>query len=254
MSRPFLILQLSDLHVGGNAEGLDAATALASAIDSVQGLPDQPDAVGVTGDLTNGAADVEYRLARELLARLDAPTYVLPGNHDDRAGLRRNFELPGSGDAPIQQAVDLGPLRLVMLDSTRPGEVAGELDGERLAWLETELARASDQLTLLAMHHPPLATGILACDEIGLPAAERRALGAILDRHPQVLRVVAGHMHRMIAAELSGRTVLAAPSTYLQGRLDFTAPELALVREPPGFAIHALLDGELASHIQPVIG
>src|ERR1019366_3790591 len=121
-------------------------------------------------------------------------------------------------------------------DSTRPGEVAGELDGERLAWLETELARASDQLTLLAMHHPPLATGILACDEIGLPAAERRALGAILDRHPQVLRVVAGHLHRVIAAELSGR------------------PELALVREPPGFAIHALLDGELASHIQPVIG
>jgi 3',5'-cyclic AMP phosphodiesterase CpdA len=55
-------------------------------------------------------------------------------------------------------SVDLGPLRLVVLDSTIPDEDPGALDGERLAWLEAELAAAPEQLTLIAMHHPPLIT------------------------------------------------------------------------------------------------
>jgi hypothetical protein len=59
-------------------------------------------------------------------------------------------------------------------------------------------------------------------------------------------------VHRAIAAELAGRAVLTVPSTYVQARLDFNSVEIELVDDPPGFAVHALLDGELASHVQPV--
>jgi hypothetical protein len=38
----------------------------------------------------------------------------------------------------------------------------------------------------------------------------------------------------------------------VQARLNFNSGEIELVAEPPGFAVHALLDGELASHVQPV--
>jgi hypothetical protein len=62
---------------------------------------------------------------------------------------------------------------------------------------------------------------------------------------------VAGHVHRTIAAELAGRAVPTIPSTYVQARLDFSAGEIELVADPPAFAVHALLDGELASHVQP---
>ena len=153
---------------------------------------------------------------------------------------------------PVQYAVDLGPLRLVVVDSTRPGEDRGELDADRLSWLDTELARVPDQLTLLALHHPPVSTGIAAWDELGLPAADRRALGDVLLRHPQVRRVVAGHVHRTMTAELAGRAVVAVPSTYVQTRLSFNSDEIEIAAEPRGFAVHALLDGELASHVQPV--
>ena len=74
----------------------------------------------------------------------------------------------------------------------------------------------------------------------------------MLERHPQVRRVVAGHVHRAIVAELGGRAVLSIPSTYVQGKLDFTAEQLAVVADPPGFAVHALVDGHLASHVQSV--
>jgi Icc protein len=252
VTRPFLLLQLSDPHVGATWGEGDPAAGLTRAVESVRRLPDRPDAVLVSGDLADNAADGEYQFVREMLTRLDVPVYVLPGNHDDRDTLRRHFDLPGAIGTPVQYAVDLGPLRLVVVDSTRPGEDRGELDQQRLTWLDAELAAAPDRITMIAMHHPPLSTGIEAWDEIGLPVADRGALGEVLERHPQVRRLVAGHVHRTIAAELAGRTALAIPSTYVQARLNFSSGEIELVAEPPGFAVHALLDGELASHVQPV--
>jgi 3',5'-cyclic-AMP phosphodiesterase len=74
----------------------------------------------------------------------------------------------------------------------------------------------------------------------------------VVERHRQLRRLVAGHVHRTIIAELAGRSVLTVPSTYVQARLSFGSEELELAVEPAGFALHAVLDGELISHVQPV--
>jgi 3',5'-cyclic-AMP phosphodiesterase len=238
--------------VGAHWDGCDPVAALAAAVGAIQALRPRPDAVLVSGDLAEHAEDGEYDQVRELLAPIDAPIYVLPGNHDDRAALRRHFDLPGVDDEPVQYAVELGPMRLVVLDTNRPGKDSGALDEERLSWLDAELQSAPDAPTVLAMHHPPLVTGIPVLDAIGLPAEDRRALAAVVERHPQVGRLVAGHMHRAITAVLAGRAVLAVPSTYMQARLDFLAERLQTVPEPAGFAVHVLLDGEVSSHVQQV--
>jgi hypothetical protein len=70
--------------------------------------------------------------------------------------------------------------------------------------------------------------------------------------HPQVRRILAGHMHRTVAAEVGGRAVLAVPSTYVQSELDFDAEEIEVSAEPSGFAVHAWIDGDLVSHVHPV--
>src|SRR5919204_400026 len=112
MSRPFLLAQLSDFHIGAVwAEG-DPLARLAAAVESVKALPTQPDAVLVSGDLSDNATDAEYEQVRELLAQIQAPAYVLPGNHDDRRALHRHFGVPGADGEPVQYSVDLGPLRL----------------------------------------------------------------------------------------------------------------------------------------------
>ena len=243
MNRPFLLVQLSDPHVGADWGDGDSVARLAAAVASVRALEPNPDAVLISGDLADHAADSEYEKVRELLAPLEAPLYVLPGNHDDRLALRRHFGVPGAEDQPVQYVADLGPLRLV---------VRGELDADRLSWLEATLAAAPSIPTLLALHHPPLAIGIPAFDEIGLPVEDRRGLGKVVEAHPQVRRIVAGHAHLTMSAELGERKVLAVPSTYVQAQLDFGAHEAQLSAEPRGFAVHALLDGEVVSYIQPV--
>jgi 3',5'-cyclic AMP phosphodiesterase CpdA len=252
MGSPFLIVQLSDPHIGADWADDDPAAALAAAVQSVRAIRPKPDALIVTGDLADGATDAQYDRVRELLGPLGVPAHVLPGNHDDRGALRRHFGLPGVDAEPVCYAADLGPLRLVVLDTTLPGEDPGALDGEQLAWLESTLAASPEQPTLIAMHHPPLRTGVPAWDEIGLADSSRRALGEVLAGRRQVQRIVSGHLHRTIAGELAGISVLTVPSTYVQGRLNFGARRLELAGDPAAFAVHAVLDGELVSHIQPV--
>lgn len=211
-----------------------------------------PDAVLLSGDLAENAADEEYEQLRELLEPLDVPVYVLPGNHDDRRSLHRHFGVPGGDGEPVLYSADLGELRLVVLDATIPGEDAGALGVPQLEWLDADLASAQDTLTLIAMHHPPFITGMRPLDELGIPAADRRALGHVLERHGQVRRIVAGHFHRAMTGDLAGRPVMTVPSTYVQFRLNFVAQEIEFAPVPAGFAVHAIVDGELISHIEPV--
>ncbi len=246
---PFTVVQLSDPHIGARWSA-DPPASLAAAVAAVGELLGRaPDAVIVTGDVASTPADDEYAEARSILDRLGAPLYPVPGNHDDGAALRRHFDPPGA----VSYAVGLGPLRLVALDSTRPGSDGGRLDPARLEWLEATLAADASTPTLLAMHHPPLLTGIPAMDAIGIAGAERRALGEILARHPQVQAIACGHVHRAIIGALGGVTVLAIPSTDVQLALDFAPGELRFVSEPPCFAVHVLLEGRIVSHIQPVV-
>ncbi|MGE5407063.1 MAG: phosphodiesterase [Syntrophothermus sp.] len=248
--RPFLI-QISDLHIGAEWTAGDPGEAVERAIAAVEGFPNRPDAVLVSGDLTENGGEEEYARARALLAGLAVPLHVIPGNHDERGAMRRAFGLPGTADEPIQYAVELGPVRLLGLDSLRPGADRGELDEERLAWLERELALEPARPALIAVHHPPLKIGIDVWDEIGLDDASRAGLERVVAASPQVLGVVSGHVHRTLVGQLGGRPALAIPSVYEQARLDFDLRRIELCADPPAFVVHSLIDGRLVSHVQP---
>lgn len=251
MSKPALVAQLSDLHIGANENGLDPVPHLEAVVAAVRSLPNRPDAVLVSGDLTHDGGPAEFDLARELLERLDAPLHVLPGNHDDRGRLRAAFDLPGQGDEPVRYSVDVGELRLVVFDSNVPGQDPGRYDAEQLRWLDAELSAAPERPTLLALHHPPLVTGIEEWDEINLEPGQIPLLAEVVSRHLQLRAIVGGHLHRIAASALAGVPVLSVPSTYQQARPDFEAEDVEFV-PVPGFALHALRDGELASQVESV--
>lgn len=251
MPKPTLLVQLSDLHIGGSENGVDPVPRLGAVIEAVRSLPNRPDAVLISGDLTDGGAAEGYRLAQELLERLEVPLHALPGNHDDRGRIREAFGLPGMGEEPVNYSVEVGDLRLVAFDSNVPGQDPGAFPPEQLRWLDEELRAKPEAPTLLAMHHTPLTTGIREWDEINLLAPQREALAEVVGRHPQLRAIVGGHLHRVAASTLAGCPVLSAPSTYLQVRPDFHRDEVEFV-DPPGFAIHVLSDGELSSQVEMV--
>ena len=79
MSKLFLLVQLSDPHIGAEWGGGDPVAMLAAAVASVRALEPEPDAVLISGDLADTAAAAEYeqvlklRTAVALADLLDTP-------------------------------------------------------------------------------------------------------------------------------------------------------------------------------------
>jgi 3',5'-cyclic AMP phosphodiesterase CpdA len=251
-----LIAQISDLHLGAPGSWNDTLVhsdaSLERAVAHLNGLVPRPDLVLVTGDLVERGSVAEYERLRSLLGPLAMPTYLLCGNHDDRANLLRVFAdhayLPREGF--LQYTVEGWPVRLAMLDTLVPGEDRGHLCAERLAWLDATLAAAPERPTIVVMHHPPFVTGLNAMDGMGFDASD--ALAAVIGRHSQVERIVSGHLHRTIMRRFAGTVACTCPSTAHQIALTLVpATELAVAMEPPACLLHLWL-GEpegLVTHV-----
>jgi Icc protein len=194
-----ILIQLTDLHCrphGQPAMRVCETNMLTErALRAVAAFSPKPDAVLITGDLTDAGTAPEYRTLAEMLGRLiDVPVYVIPGNHDRRELVRAELgHLPGVTADPhfVQYVVDDLPVRLVMLDTVAPGFGHGELCAERMAWLEATLASVPHKPTLIGMHHPPFLCG-MDMDRIAL--RDIAGFTALIARHPQVKRIVCGRM------------------------------------------------------------
>ncbi|MEM9121211.1 MAG: phosphodiesterase, partial [Cyanobacteria bacterium P01_F01_bin.56] len=197
-----LIAQISDLHVqpaGEQAYGIvDTNQYLKAAVQQLNRLDPQPDIVVATGDLVDDRTETEYRMLKELLAPLRAPLYFVMGNHDNRTAFRQVFPelsyLPTSGF--VHYVLDEFPLRVIVLDTLVDGEGYGNLDAERLAWLEARLAEAPTKPTIVFMHHPPFKTGLYGMDQLRCRGNE--SLGKLLVQYSNIQRIACGHLHRSI--------------------------------------------------------
>jgi Icc protein len=241
-----LLAQISDLHIkrpGRLAYGyVDTAAFLSRCVAQLNALEPQPDAVLITGDLVDLGNAEEYDHLRALLAPLAMPYFLSIGNHDNRAALRQAFphhEYLRQHDTFVQYVVTLGPLRLIVLDTQDPPNGGGRLCAERQQWLADVLAQDSTQPTMIAMHHPPFACGIEHMDKQALEPDDAHAFAALIDTHPEIERVVCGHVHRAIQVRFAGTIASICPSTAHQVTLDLRprGPS-AFVMEPPAFQLH----------------
>jgi 3',5'-cyclic-AMP phosphodiesterase len=252
-----IICQISDMHIkpeGRLAYGVvDTAAKLADCVARIGRLVPAPDLVLATGDLVDGGSAVEYERLKTLLAPLAMPVYLMPGNHDERGALRMVFREHAYLEAGpfIQYAVDTGPLRVLALDTVVPRTDHGALCETRLAWLDAALS-ADARPTLIAMHHPPFATGIAFMDACGLLEGAA-AFEAIVRRHPHAERIVCGHLHRTIETRFAGTVAGTCPSTAHQLLLNLNGiGGDGFMLEPPGFQLHAWHGGRLVTHTVPI--
>lgn len=252
-----LLCQITDPHLvpeGRLAYGrVDTPGLLERCVRKVMALPRRPDAVVLTGDLTDHATAEEYGLLRELLRPLSMPVFLAVGNHDDRDALQRAFpeqaHLRGE-DGFVQYAVEGFEVRLVVLDTLVPRAPGGELCARRLGWLDRTLAQ-SDRPTIVAQHHPPFVTGMSFMDQMTLVRPWEEA--AVVARHGQVERVISGHYHRTIHAGFAGTTASVCPSCAHQLLLDLVpGADIGFTFEPSAFQLHLWNGSGLVTHTQVV--
>jgi hypothetical protein len=229
---PLRVVLIADTHVIGpqyaccsESDGIDNASImrtperLEATVARINAIEPPPDHVFVLGDVVHDAhrshdpawydeEDNAFPIARDLLARLDAPTHVLWGNHD--------YEVDcGGGDtyerefteelfarffdvAPFDVVDDRG-WKFVMLNSQRgptwdPADPLcntglGSYGAEQLAWLDEQLAEGVPTFVLSHHHH----VGATKSDQNDGPDPD---VSAVLARHDNVAAHVAGHLHR----------------------------------------------------------
>jgi len=261
MTAPLLIAQISDLHIkrpGERAyEEVDTAAALERSIEHLNRFRPRPDFVVISGDIVDRGLEEEYAHARSLLKVLALPSAAIPGNHDERQNFRRAFsEQPfAQPSGPGNLRIEVGGLVLLLLDSSVPGKDYGELDAQTLHWLTSQLTAAAHRPTLLFLHHPPFATGIAHMDRQNLRNATH--LAAVVQRHPQVRLIAAGHVHRAVTTLFAGISASICPAPNHAVDLDLGAERPPSLRiEPPAFHLHAWFAGDrfgtLVTHLVPI--
>jgi len=237
------LLQFTDLHVRPEGrlayQRVDTNALVLHGCQAAANFGAPVDAIVMTGDLTDCGLDEEYAQLKDRLALLaPVPVYLIPGNHDRREGMLRAFpHMPAPGGF-LNHAVDDLPARLILLDSIVAGATHGHLCETRLTWLQETLREQPHRDTMIAMHHPPLLTGVRQFDDIILDNPD--AFKAIVAANPQVTRIICGHHHRMILGNIAQAVCVVAPSISYQFALmhDPALPE-GFVMEPPAFLLHS---------------
>lgn len=240
------LVQVSDCHLHADPHARSRAgfplRQLEAVVEAVRG--DRPDAVIVSGDVSQDETAASYQHAHRIFSTFDCPWFWLGGNHDP-PGLMEKFQ-------PLHDDIDLGVWRLLTLDTRVAGHAHGELGEQRLGQLVERLA--DDQRpTLLAMHHPPLAVGSAWVDEIGLK--DRETLWQALSSFPQVKVILCGHIHQAFTGRRSldhgDVMVYGCPSTtdqFLPGSDGFAVDEASR----PGYRIIDLHGAEWLTWVERV--
>src|SRR5918997_107727 len=143
---PFTIAQISDLHCGSPHFVPSLLERTIAEVNEVE-----PDAVIVSGDLTNDGLRAEYETACEFLAAIECErTIVIPGNHDARnVGYVHFEELFGERRSELH----LNGVSIVAVDSTEPDLEHGVIGRGRYPWIEERFLANEAYLRIFVLHH-----------------------------------------------------------------------------------------------------
>jgi len=246
-----LLVQLSDSHLfaeaGGRLLGMDTADSLRQVVRQVLDEQAAIDLVLATGDLSQDGSVESYRKFREISGAITALTRWFPGNHDELAPM---CEVCGDADL-LDPVVDLGAWRIILLDSTIPGAVPGQMTAQQLALLDEALGAARDRHVLVAFHHHPVAIGSQWMDRIGI--RNPHDLFVVLDRHPQVRCLLWGHVHQEFDQMRGDVRLLASPSTCVQ--FAPASEDFCVDSQAPGYRwLRLFPDGRLETGVSRVTG
>ncbi|MEM2147477.1 MAG: metallophosphoesterase [Candidatus Bathyarchaeia archaeon] len=140
-----LLVQMSDIHCGPKFK----EEMLLEAIDEINSL--DPDAVVVTGDLTEDGLISEFREAKRYLMLVKCKHLIVgSGNHDARTTgylLFPKFFGNPSSETKIDDAT------VIMLNSSRPDRDDGEIGYNQGLWLKNQLENCKDSFKIVALHH-----------------------------------------------------------------------------------------------------
>jgi len=205
--RAFTFVHMTDPQIGfhdASTEYSHSDTLMQRAVALANGYA--PDLVFITGDLIDKADDsVQEAIFTRNLAAIEAPVWLVPGNHDIRG------YTPEKREAYIKlRGYDRFAFRhkgcaFIGFDTNCIKDEAGEAETEQFAWLTEELRKAQKaRYTFVFIHCPVVREARDEPEDYFNFSKEARARYLALFKEYGVDAVFAGHTHSPYVTEIDG--------------------------------------------------
>jgi Icc protein len=181
------IVQLSDIHIG-NYFKQDIFDILVDEVNNKL----KPDAIVITGDLTDEGLLFQFERARTEISRFNCSNIiVVAGNHDYRHTGYLLFKKFFSSSKQIYEFDD--SVVLLTVGTARPDRDEGEVGYRQNLWIENTMTKYDKKVKIIAMHHHLIGIPDTGTDKnVILDAGD--TLRASLQS--KVNLVLCGHKHR----------------------------------------------------------
>jgi len=244
-------VQISDTHVGFHGEAnSDVLATFQQAIAKINALPNRPEFVMHTGDLTHLSKADQFDTVRQMLGTIKTGSvYTVPGEHDvidDRGA--QYFKLFNPGRSTPWYSFDAAGVHSLALTNVIDITKGGLLGRDQLEWARQDLAKQRSTTPIAVFAHIPL---YAAYPEWGWTTDDYMELLAMLRRFESVT-VLNGHIHQVLSKVDGKVTFFTADSTAFPQPKPGSEPKPHPLKVPAGTLGQYL--GIRTVNIQPVSG
>jgi 3',5'-cyclic-AMP phosphodiesterase len=222
----FSFVQVSDSHIGfDKAANPDARATFRQAVAKIAALPDRPDFILHTGDVSHLSRDAEFDDAAQIITGAGAPVFFVPGEHDvldeqNGAAFQQRFGKGTAGDGWFSfDHKGVHVVGLVNVKALQAGGM-GHLGDDQLAWLAKDLAGVRSSTPVVVAGHIPLwalyPTWGWGTDDAEAALAPLRRFGSVT--------VLNGHIHQVAQKTEGNISFHTARSTAYPQPAPGTAP------------------------------
>jgi 3',5'-cyclic AMP phosphodiesterase CpdA len=240
----FSFVQISDSHIGFGKDPYrqTVVATLQEAVARINALPERPDFLIHTGDLTHLATPKEFDTVAELLKGLKVgQVFTVPGEHDvigDGSEYLKRFGKGTRGEGWYSfDHHGVHFIGLVNVASQGTDKGLGVLGSEQLDWLKADLSALSTSTPVVVFGHVPLWS---VYPQWGWGTQDSAEALAYLKRFGSVT-VLNGHIHQ-VAQKVEGNiTFHTARSTGFPQPAPGQAPAPGPLRNVPAEKLRTML-------------
>ncbi len=209
----FSFVQISDSHIGFNKPANpDVNATLQATVDKINALPQQPDFIIHTGDLSHLAKPGEFDTMDEILKGCrQKQVFYVPGEHDTSADDGKLYMERYGKNAKGKgwYSFDHKGAHFVGLVNSAALEGLGKLGAEQLEWLQADLKARGSSTPVVVFAHIPLWT---VYQDWGWGTQDGEQALGYLKRFGSVT-VLNGHIHQVMQKVEGNVTFHTAMST-----------------------------------------
>lgn len=206
-------VQISDSHIGfDKPANPDVGATLQLAIDRINALPEAPQFVIHTGDLTHSSRPEEFDTLAQMLKGIKTrQTFFVPGEHDTSADDGKQYMERYGKNARGRgwYSFNHSDVHFVGLSNVAVQEGMGKLGADQLEWLESDLKNQPSSRPIVVFAHIPLWS---VYPDWGWATADSAEALTYLKRFGSVT-VLNGHIHQVMQKVEGNITFHTAMST-----------------------------------------